>query len=156
MFTLTLFQQYAHPDMQEIAPVFVSNDAEFIATMAVKFVEACVEKPDETLPIATKLQWVGSFAMQAPSVRIHTVSREQKYERWGKEIKNLPVMLIQGVQDRCSEADKLVEIAREWLGSFELKMMKGVGHTPAYERPQKVNKYILDFVYNTVLSRTPQ
>ena len=105
-----------------------------------------VADPDETFTHREMLMYAGAFLSQLPTVRRHFVMRTQETERWEKEIKGKEVLMIQGTLDAHSITDKLFAEADKWLGGYEKRVLEGCGHSPAIERADEVNGYIISFV----------
>jgi pimeloyl-ACP methyl ester carboxylesterase len=61
--------------------------------------------------------------------------------------KTMPFLSIHGVGDKHMWADKMENFMKSNFDLVEFHKLAGVGHAPFYERPEAVNKYILDFVH---------
>ncbi|CAL1712618.1 unnamed protein product [Somion occarium] len=151
--TRALHDEYFHPELLRLFPLLMDSSGDSIGNAASAFVDSCVADP-AAMPFETKLQWMGGFAMQSPTVRALCANRAQPSDRWEKEIHDVPVLLIQGDQDTHADTEKMVPIARKYFPKLDLHIFEGVGHAPFYERPTETNELILDFVGRVVNGRT--
>ncbi|KAI0339017.1 alpha/beta-hydrolase [Trametopsis cervina] len=151
LLTRTLHKDYIHPNLLSSMGDLVSLDASVITAAGIQLIRSIFLNVDETLTYPEYLAFLGSFLLQTPTVRQLTLGRTQESARWEREIGGKKVLVIQGELDMHAWAEKYVEAARKSVGEFELRLLKGVGHTPHLERTEEVNGYILDFVQRTAV-----
>lgn len=144
--TRELHTTYMQPMLEKLVPDLLSTDSNVISRASLQFVQSCVENPHAALPFETKIQWLGGCAMLPQNVRLLTLSRQQSTDRWEKEIKQLPVLIVHGTMDSMVITSKLQETASRYLQNYQIKLLDDVGHAPFYERPAETNYHILDFV----------
>ncbi|KAI0070033.1 alpha/beta-hydrolase [Panus rudis PR-1116 ss-1] len=144
--TLELHAQYVHPGMASLIPVMLDPSPDSLPNAARLFAESCVENPEETLPFDTKIKWMGGALMQTPTARAHAFARKQNPKRWEEEIKNIPVLIIQGELDRHAQTDMLISVAQKWIPKLNAVVLKGIGHAPVYENAVETNRLLLEFV----------
>jgi pimeloyl-ACP methyl ester carboxylesterase len=58
---------------------------------------------------------------------------------------NLPVLLISGGEDRVNPVDRNAAILAKLLPDARLEILKGVGHIPDIEAPERVNQLLRQF-----------
>ncbi|PSR70943.1 hypothetical protein PHLCEN_2v13165 [Hermanssonia centrifuga] len=152
--TRSLHSEYIHPHLLSVMHDWFSTDGDTASHAAETYLESIVEDMDKTLSYDEQLQWMGSFAIQSPTVRIHTLTRTQTSAVWEREIRKKPVMIVQGTHDRHARAEGLLEVAKKWIGGeFETRLVDGVGHAPHVERAHEVSGYVAAFMHKINLAR---
>lgn len=136
----------ATPFVLNLIPELLSHDGSVLTRAAIEFVHACVPYSGSVVPFATKIQWIGALSVMSPTVRTLTLMRVQWTERWEREIRKLPVLIVHGEQDSMVDTARLLEASERTLTSYKFVRLEGVGHFPSYEAAEATNRHILEFV----------
>ncbi|KAI0368761.1 alpha/beta-hydrolase [Pilatotrama ljubarskyi] len=123
-----------------------STDPDDVSRAAEMFVDS-LTAPGEQLSYHQKLEWMGGFVAQPNSVRALSVTRIQPYEVWEQQARSLPVLIVQGTEDQHCLYENMIRLAKEVYENVEVKLLDGVGHSPAVERPVATNRYIREWTY---------
>ncbi|KAH8101495.1 alpha/beta-hydrolase [Cristinia sonorae] len=142
-----LHREIIHDHMKDKFPILRSTDGDDLPKAANVFVDSCFANPERDLPYENRLQWLAGFLMQAPTVRVNTVTRPQSHARWETEFTPYkPHLLMHGVEDLHIDVRKVVPLTERVIPGIEVKLLDGVGHALAWEVPEKHNQYLLEFV----------
>lgn len=79
-------------------------------------------------------------------MRLHSLTRTQDETAILAVTDTLPVLSVHGVEDRHMYVDKLEVFMKSHFVKVEFIRLAGAGHAPFYEKPEVVNKFILEFV----------
>lgn len=143
--SLSILPQCTHPYILAIAMRMASEDYGEVYAAGESFVDSCFADPS-ALPFALKLQLMGSYLLQKPKSRVHTVLRQQDEVRWREEGRHIPVLIVQGTKDLHCLYENMITAAREVYQDVDVKLLDGAGHAVHLERPHDANAYILEFV----------
>jgi len=58
----------------------------------------------------------------------------------------MPVLMIQGSEDRVNPTDKNADVLLKLLPKARLEIVEGAGHLPEVEAPDTVNRMLADFL----------
>ncbi|KAI0833483.1 alpha/beta-hydrolase [Trametes gibbosa] len=136
----------------DLVPLLLSTDPDDVSRAADLFVDACVATP---LPYAEKLQWLGAFLAQPRTVRVHSATRVQPYEVWEEKARGLPVLIVQGTEDRHCEGENMIRLAKSVYEDVEVRMLQGCGHSPAAERGAETSRFIHEWVTRRIGGSKP-
>ncbi|KAI0360166.1 alpha/beta-hydrolase [Trametes cingulata] len=145
------FPQCVSPFISSLTLQVMSTDPDDVSRAAEAFADSCTA-PGNRLPWPQKLQWLGAFVAQPKSVRLLSISREQPYGVWEQQTRHLPVLIIQGTEDKHCLYENMIRLAKEVYDDVEVKMLEGVGHSPSVENPAKTNRYIREWT-NRIMAR---
>ncbi|KAJ8469834.1 hypothetical protein ONZ51_g8729 [Trametes cubensis] len=141
----------ATPFIGGLIPLLTSTDADDVSRAAELFVDSCTA-PEKLLPYPQRLQWLGAFVSQPRTVRCLSITRVQPYEIWEQQARKLPVLIVQGTADQHCVYDNMIRFSKEIYEEVEVRMLEGVGHSPAVESPTETNRYIREWT-NQVVAR---
>ena len=143
--TLDLHKKYMDPFLHDFIAL-ITKDADQVHAAANMFVDSCLFDSQKSLPFDKRLQWLAGFHLSSTTARMLTLTRTQSSQRWEKEFRHKPHLLIQGAADRHTVPHKLIPVAKHALPGIEIRTIECAGHAVAWEAPEKHNKYLLDFV----------
>lgn len=143
--SIRLSGECRHPSLLSLIPRVCSHDAQVAAKSAIPFVDSCFADPT-SLTFETKMAFTGGFGMQPPIVRHYSLTREQDDRVWRERARGIPVLIVQGTEDTHCLYERMIALAKEVYADVEVKLVKGVGHSPHVEAPQETNRSILAFV----------
>ncbi|CDO71826.1 hypothetical protein BN946_scf184939.g50 [Trametes cinnabarina] len=123
------FPQCANPFL-EITILSEPTDAIDVSIAANAFVDSCVA-PNYPLSYSLKLKMLGAFVAQPRTVRVNHICRTQPSEFCEQHARDVPNML---------------RFVKEHYKDVEVKMLPGVGHSPALERVAETKLYIREWV----------
>jgi pimeloyl-ACP methyl ester carboxylesterase len=83
---------------------------------------------------------------QHPLARQHSLSRTQDETALLAVKDSLPFLVIYGEEDRILLADEVERFMNENFGRVEFHKLGGVGHAAFLERPEVVNRILLEWV----------
>ncbi|KAL2008440.1 hypothetical protein VTN00DRAFT_6634 [Thermoascus crustaceus] len=145
---LSMFGDVAHDVVMGIFPGLLSSEVEAFSKSVDDLIDSCVADGFEVSD-ATRWAWIGAAATQRPAVRHLLRARTQDATNFlststrGK----LPLLVIQGTKDKHIYHEKMEKFVRTTFGdAAEYHRLDGVGHSPFHERPETVNRLILDFI----------
>jgi len=133
-----------------MVPFVMSMDADVVSAITRKFVASMFHEMEKKFTWSEQLMFMGCYASQPQTARIHSLMRTQEQDRWKREIHTKNVLIIQGRYDRHAETDRFIEVAKRYIRSFELKIAEDSGHSPSLEQPEEVNGWIFNFLQRKV------
>ena len=122
---------FARQQWTSWSPAGWFSDAEFDAT-AQSF-----RNPDWT-----------AITLHAYRSRWKTEPTDERYQRMRTRLASVesiktPTLMIQGDVDRCNPPSESVDQARHFTGPYQRVLLKGVGHFPAREAPERLVQAVL-------------
>ncbi|KAH9902770.1 alpha/beta-hydrolase [Cubamyces lactineus] len=141
----------ATPFIGSLIPLVNSTDADDVSRAAELFVDSCTA-PGKLLPYPQRLQWLGAFVSQPRTARCLSITRVQPYEIWEQQARKLPVLIVQGTADQHCMYENMIRFTKEVYEEVEVRMLEGVGHSPAAESPMETNRYIHEWT-NKIAAR---
>ena len=128
-----MFSRYLSPDLPDLC------------STAREFVEAFAFDPDR-VPPATKLSWIGAYAIQHPAVKANFAARARDEDALKGVTGKIPVLVLLGKEDKFVLSNRLGELFKETFADAEVHIWPGVGHVTFFEEPEKTRDVILAFV----------
>ena len=134
-----------NPWLAELFPRFQSTHVSDLCSTARDFTEAFTFRPDKIHP-ATKLAWIGAYALQHPTARINYITRTQDEDALKVAAGKIPVIVLLGKEDKFLLPSRVEELYRESFSNIRVQVWPEVGHLPFFEEPERARDVILSFV----------
>ena len=134
-----------NPWLAGMFPRVLSTDVSDLCSTARNFIEAFAFNPDKIHP-ATKLAWIGAYAVQHPTARTNYISRTQDESALKAAAGKIPVLAVLGRDDKFILSDRVEKLYKESFTDVEVQVWPEVGHVPFFEEPEKTKSLILAFV----------
>ncbi|KKA19450.1 hypothetical protein T310_6574 [Rasamsonia emersonii CBS 393.64] len=141
----------AHPAVGDqgifdLLPRLLSSEVDVFSQACREMVNSCFS-PGFPVPDETKWAWMGVVAAQTPAVRCIVATREQDETAILSARHRLPFLVIQGTADRHVRHEALESFMRtQFPDVSEYHRLDGVGHACFYEKPDVVDRLIVEFV----------
>ncbi|EIN12743.1 alpha/beta-hydrolase [Punctularia strigosozonata HHB-11173 SS5] len=144
---ISMHPEVVHPVIvNTVAPYILSEEVDSFSKGCVAFVESCFADPERDLPYDTKLAWMGAIAGMNPVARRYLITRTQDETALLAASDKLPYLVLHGDKDQHLIWEKVQQSMKARFNKSEFVLMRGAGHALFYERPEEVNKAILEFV----------
>ncbi|KAL1962667.1 hypothetical protein VTN77DRAFT_9301 [Rasamsonia byssochlamydoides] len=136
----------ADPWVFELLPRLLSADVDVFFQACIDLADSCFS-PDYPVSDETKWAWMGVVAAQTPAVRRIMATRTQDEMNLLSALHWMPFLVIQGTADRHIRHEKLEALMRTLFPAVtEYHRLEGVGHACFYEKPEEVDRLIVEFV----------
>jgi pimeloyl-ACP methyl ester carboxylesterase len=133
------------------------------------FVCSLVRDPDTSFSYEVRARWLGEMLIVPPETRVlqEEKTRERETQAWEAGIKALPVLVIQGKEDKLVQSVQMKEAFEGFLGPegvtengahvrdaegkvegrwWEWHWIENAGHTPAWEKWEEHDEIVLNFM----------
>lgn len=137
--------EIVNPWLAELFPCFQSTDLSDLCSTARDFTEVFTFRPDTIHP-ATKLTWIGAYALQHPTARINYITRTQDEDTLKVAAGKIAAIVLLGKEDSFLLPSRVEELYKESFSNVKAQIWPEVGHLPFFEEPEKTRDAILSFV----------
>ena len=116
--TRAIHASYMTPWLWATLPSLLSPSLADFTAAANEFLLGCFYDPNRILGYDARAHWLGEMLMVPPQTRVNWEgkTRETDATAWQQMIKTLPVLVIQGRQDKLLDSVKMKEAFRVVLG----------------------------------------
>ncbi|KZO90312.1 alpha/beta-hydrolase [Calocera viscosa TUFC12733] len=129
-----------------------AGDVALFSRAIVQFVESCVYQK-EKMPYELRAACLGDVVLPSPTVRQLCLSRVQDPTSLQQAGKTTPLLMIHGEEDAHIVGKKIEAEMKPHFGDrLEVHYLKGVGHAPFIEEPEKTRDLVLSFVKTVMAS----
>ena len=139
-----------------LSPLFLSllpplngSDATAMSKAALEFFDCLLAQPQE-LSYEDRMRALGELMLTPSSTRVvyATVTAARDTSTFRERIKHLPVLVIQGTDDKICDVHMYKEMMDDILSGqdYEWLWMEGVGHTPFWEKTEVHDEAVVNFV----------
>ena len=132
-----------------LLPSLLGNDATAMSKAALAFIDGLFARAPE-LSYEDRMRAFGEL-MHAPSstrVAYAAATAARDISTFREHIKHVPVLIIQGTDDRILDAHKYKKVMDGLFSgqNYEWLWMEGVGHSPFWEKTAVHDEAVVNFV----------
>ena len=147
--TRDLHNAYIQPFLAATLGPLLGPDTAAASKAALEFVDGIVARPQE-VSYEDRVRALGELALMPPRTRVvfEAATRERDTSTFSERVKAVPILAIQGTEDKMADGHKLKEVLDGLFGGqdYEWVWAERAGHAPFLEEPGVHDEAVVKFV----------